>query len=64
VVSQAARKEAYAPFFTAWTEEVPVIPFFVNAVPIVARPGFVNYKCGPTNSAPCGWNSWEWELSK
>jgi hypothetical protein len=55
---------AYAPFFTAWTDEVPVIPFFVNAVPIAARPGFVNYTCGPTNSAPCGWNSWEWELSK
>jgi peptide/nickel transport system substrate-binding protein len=64
IVSQAARKEAYAPFFRAWTDEVPVIPFFVNAVPIAARPGFANYKCGPTNAAPCGWNSWEWELTK
>ena len=64
VVSHELRKKAYAPFFQAWTDEVPVIPFFVNAVPIVARPGFVNYKCGPTNAAPCGWNSWEWELSK
>lgn len=64
VVSPAKRKAAYAPFFKAWTAEVPVIPLFVNAVPIVARTGFKNYTCGPTNSAPCGWNSWQWELSK
>jgi peptide/nickel transport system substrate-binding protein len=64
VVSVAKRKAAYAPFFKAWTDEVPVIPFFVNAVPIVARTGFKNYTCGPTNAAPCGWNSWQWELTK
>ncbi len=64
VVSPAKRKVAYAPFFTAWTTEVPVIPLFVNAVPIVARTGFKNYKCGPTQNAPCGWNAWEWELTK
>jgi len=64
VVSHAARQVAYAPFFKAWTDEVPVIPFFVNAVPIAARPGFKNYLCGPTSAAPCGWNSWTWELSK
>jgi len=64
VVSVAKRKAAYAPFFKAWTEEVPVIPFFVNSVPVVARTGFTNYTCGPTQNAPCGWNSWTWELSK
>jgi peptide/nickel transport system substrate-binding protein len=64
VVSPAKRKTAYAPFFKAWTTEVPVIPLFVNAVPIAARTGFKNYTCGPTNSAPCGWNAWQWELSK
>jgi len=64
VVSPAKRKTSYAPFFKAWTAEVPVIPLFVNSVPIVARTGFKNYKCGPTNSAPCGWNAWEWELAK
>ena len=64
VVSVAKRKAAYAPFFKAWTTEVPVIPFFVNAVPIAARTGFKNYTCGPTNSAPCGWNAWQWELTK
>jgi len=64
VVSRDKRKAAYAPFFKAWTTEVPVIPLFVNAVPIVARPGFKNYFCGPTNNAPCGWNAWLWELSK
>jgi peptide/nickel transport system substrate-binding protein len=64
VVSPAKRKEAYDPFFKAWTDEVPVIPLFVNAVPIVNRVGFKNYLCGPTNAAPCGWNAWQWELSK
>jgi len=64
VVSRDKRIKAYAPFFKAWTAEVPVIPFFVNAVPIAARPGFKNYVCGPTNNAPCGWNAWQWELSK
>ena len=64
VVSPAKRKTAYAPFFKAWTTEVPVIPLFVNAVPIVARTGFKNYTCGPTNSAPCGWNAWQWEASE
>lgn len=64
VVSHDARKKAYAPFFTAWTTDVPVIPLFVNAVPVVARTGFKNYTCGPTQNAPCGWNAWEWELSK
>jgi peptide/nickel transport system substrate-binding protein len=64
VVSPAKRKTAYAPFFKAWTAEVPVIPLFVNSVPIVARTGFKNYTCGPTNSAPCGWNAWQWELAK
>jgi len=64
VVDLAKRKAAYAPFFKAWTTEVPVIPLFVNAVPIAARTGFKNYTCGPTNSAPCGWNAWQWELTK
>jgi peptide/nickel transport system substrate-binding protein len=64
VVSPAKRKTAYAPFFKAWTAEVPVIPLFVNSVPIVARTGFKNYTCGPTQNAPCGWNSWQWELQK
>ena len=64
VVSLAKRKAAYAPFFKAWTLEVPVIPLFVNAVPIAARTGFKNYTCGPTSSAPCGWNAWQWELTK
>ncbi len=64
VVSVAKRKAAYAPFFKAWTAEVPVIPFFVNSVPIAARTGFKNYTCGPTNAAPCGWNAWQWELTK
>lgn len=64
VVSPTKRLAAYAPFFKAWTAEVPVIPLFVNSVPIVARTGFKNYTCGPTNSAPCGWNAWQWELSK
>ncbi len=64
VVSREARIKSYAPFFKAWTDEVPVIPLFVNAVPVVARPGFGKYTCGPTNSAPCGWNAWEWDLQK
>jgi peptide/nickel transport system substrate-binding protein len=64
VVSRDKRNAAYAPFFKAWTTEVPVIPLFVNAVPIAARPGFKNYTCGPTQNAPCGWNAWTWELSK
>ncbi len=64
IVSVAKRKAAYAPFFKAWTTEVPVIPLWVNAVPVAARTGFKNYKCGPTSSAPCGWNAWEWELTK
>ena len=64
VVSPAARKSAYGPFFTLWTEEVPVIPLSVSAMPLVARTGFKNYTCGPTASAPCGWNSWMWELVK
>ena len=29
-----------------------------------ARTGFKNYTCGPTQNAPCGWNAWEWELTK
>ncbi len=62
VVSHEKRAAAYAPFFQAWTDEVPVIPLFVNSVPVAARPGFANYKCGPTQNAPCGWNAWEWEL--
>jgi peptide/nickel transport system substrate-binding protein len=64
VVSIAKRKAAYAPFFKAWTTEVPVIPLWVNSVPIPARTGFKNYTCGPTQNAPCGWNAWQWELSK
>ncbi len=64
VVSRDKRIAAYAPFFKAWTTEVPVIPLFVNAVPLAARPGFKGYTCGPTNNAPCGWNAWTWELSK
>jgi peptide/nickel transport system substrate-binding protein len=64
VVSRDKRKAAYAPFFKAWTTEVPVIPLFVNAVPIAARGGFKNYTCGPTQNAPCSWNAWLWELSK
>jgi peptide/nickel transport system substrate-binding protein len=64
VVSVAKRKAAYAPFFKAWTTEVPVIPLWVNAVPQTARTGFKNYFCGPTQNAPCGWNAWTWELTK
>ncbi len=64
VVSVAKRKAAYAPYFKAWTTEVPVLPLFVNAVPVVARTGFKNYTCGPTQYAPCGWNAWTWELTK
>jgi len=64
IVSVAKRKAAYAPLFKAWTTEVPVIPLWVNAVPVAARTGFKNYKCGPTSSALCAWNAWEWELTK
>jgi peptide/nickel transport system substrate-binding protein len=63
-VSQEKRKPFIYTFFKAWTDEVPVIPFFVNSVPTVARTGFVNYTCGPTQYAACGWNAHTWELSK
>jgi peptide/nickel transport system substrate-binding protein len=63
-VSREKRKPFIFTFFKAWTAEVPVIPLFVNSVPQVARTGFKNYTCGPTQYAACGWNSYTWELSK
>jgi len=63
-VSRDKRKPFIQTFFKAWTTEVPVIPLFVNSVPLAARTGFKNYTCGPTQYAPCGWNAYTWELSK
>jgi peptide/nickel transport system substrate-binding protein len=63
-VSRDKRKPFIQTFFQAWTAEVPVIPLFVNSVPVAARTGFKNYTCGPTQYAPCGWNAYTWELSK
>ena len=63
-VSQAKRKPFIYTFFKAWTAEVPVIPLFVNSVPLMYRTGFKNYTCGPTSVAACGWNAYQWELSK
>jgi peptide/nickel transport system substrate-binding protein len=63
-VSQEKRKPFIYTFFKAWTDEVPVIPFFVNSVPAVSRTGFKNYTCGPTQYAACGWNAHLWELTK
>jgi peptide/nickel transport system substrate-binding protein len=63
-ISRAKRLPYLEVFYRAWTAEVPVIPLFVNSVPIIARTGFKNYTCGPTSNAPCGWNAWTWELSK
>jgi peptide/nickel transport system substrate-binding protein len=63
-VSRDKRKPFIQTFFQAWTAEVPVIPLFVNSVPLAARTGFKNYTCGPTQYAPCGWNAYTWELSK
>lgn len=63
-VSREKRKPFIYTFFKAWTAEVPVIPLFVNSVPKVYRTGFKNYFCGPTQYAPCGWNAYQWELSK
>jgi peptide/nickel transport system substrate-binding protein len=63
-VSRDKRKPFIFTFFKAWTDEVPVIPLFVNSVPKVYRTGFKNYYCGPTQYAACGWNAYQWELSK
>jgi len=63
-VSREKRKLFVETFFKAWTTEAPVIPLFVNSTPLVYRTGFKNYTCGPTQSAACGWNAYEWELSK
>ena len=63
-VSQAKRKPFIFTFYKAWTTEVPVIPLFVNSVPLAYRTGFKNYTCGPTQYGACGWNAYTWELSK
>jgi peptide/nickel transport system substrate-binding protein len=63
-LSRELRKPALEKFFQLWTAEVPVIPLFSNTRVYVVRAGFVNWKAGPTNSAPDTWNVWEWELSK
>ncbi len=63
-VSRDKRKPFILTFFKAWTTDVPVIPLFVNSVPVAYRTGFKNYTCGPTQYAPCGWNAYTWELSK
>jgi peptide/nickel transport system substrate-binding protein len=51
-------------FFKIWTEEVPVIPLFSNTRVWAHRPGFENFKPGPTQFAVDTWNVWEWEISK
>lgn len=63
-LSREARKPFIEKFFQIWTENVPVIPLFAATEPYVYRAGFVNFKVGPTQYAPVGFNSWEWELSK
>jgi ABC-type transport system substrate-binding protein len=63
-LSRDARKPFIEKFFQLWTENVPVIPLFAATEPYVYRAGFVNFKVGPTQYAPVGFNSWEWELSK
>ena len=63
-VSHAKRLPFIYDFFKQWTAEVPVIPLFVNSVPVAYRAGFKNYTCGPTSTAACGWNAYTWELSK
>jgi peptide/nickel transport system substrate-binding protein len=63
-LSRELRKPALEEFFKIWTAEVPVIPLFSNTRVYAARPGFVNWKPGPTSASPDTWNAWEWELSK
>jgi peptide/nickel transport system substrate-binding protein len=63
-LSREKRKPVLEEFYKIWTDNVPVIPFFSNTRVYVARPGFVNFKPGPTQFAADGWNAWEWELSK
>jgi len=62
--SRDKRKPFIQTFFKAWTTDVPVIPLFVNSVPLAYRTGFKNYTCGPTQFAACGWNAYQWELTK
>jgi peptide/nickel transport system substrate-binding protein len=63
-VSREKRKPFIESFFQEFSNDVPVIPLFVNSPPIVWRNGFTNYTCGPTSVAACGWNAHAWELSK
>lgn len=63
-VSREKRKPYIFTFFKAWTTDVPVIPLFIGSVPKVYRPGFKNFKPGPTQYAATAWNAWEWELAK
>jgi peptide/nickel transport system substrate-binding protein len=63
-LSREKRKPVLEEFYQIWTDLVPVIPLFSNTRVYVARPGFENFKPGPTQFAADGWNAWEWKLSK